>query len=63
MSQTPTRDHPHWKRMQFKGNKVWQAVDEQARPLLQKGKTLIKYQQDQPHEYWVLPSSVLPLDA
>jgi ribonuclease HI len=62
-TENPMKDHPHWKRMQFKGNKVWQAVDDQARPLLQKGKTLIKYQQDQPHEYWVSPSSVLPLDA
>jgi len=45
--------------MQFKGNKVWMAVDEQAHPLLQKGKVLVKYQLEQPHEYWVHPSSVV----
>jgi len=47
--------------MQFKGNKVWMAVDEVERPLLQKGKVLVKYQLDQPHEYWVLPKSVVPV--
>lgn len=47
--------------MQFKGNKVWMAVDEQEHPLLQKGKVLVKYQLDQPHEYWVLPKSVVPV--
>ncbi|MBI5896267.1 MAG: hypothetical protein HZB24_09795, partial [Desulfobacterales bacterium] len=45
--------------MQFKGNKVWMAVDEQEHPLLQKGKVLVKYQLEQPHEYWVHPASVV----
>lgn len=49
--------------MQFKGNKVWMAVDAQERPLLRNEKVLIKYQLDQPHEYWVHPKSVLPVGA
>lgn len=57
------KDHPHWKRMRFKGNKVWVAVNADQRPLLEKGKALIKYQLDQPHEYWVTPSKIMPLDA
>jgi ribonuclease HI len=56
------KDHPHWKRMRFKGNKVWMAVNANQSPLLERGKALIKYQLDQPHEYWVLPSKILPLD-
>ncbi len=57
------KDHPHWKRMRFKQNKVWLAVDADASPLLENGKVLIKYQLDQPHEYRVHPSSVLPLES
>lgn len=48
--------------MRFKRNKVWMAVDSEERPVLENGKALIKYQLDQPHEYWVHPTSVLPLD-
>ena len=59
MTAASLKDHPHWKRMQFKGNKVWMAVDEQEHPLLQKGKVLVKYQLEQAHEYWVHPSSVV----
>lgn len=57
------KDHPHWKRMRFKDNKVWMAVDAEQKPLLQKGRALIKYQLDQPHEYWVPPSRIRPLDS
>lgn len=57
------KEHPHWKRMQFKNNKVWLAVDAKQDPLLEKNKVLIKYQLDQPHEYWVHPSSVRALDS
>jgi ribonuclease HI len=57
------KDHPHWKRMRFKRNKVWMAVDAQQRPLLEKGKVLIKYQLDQPHEYWVRPAGIQSLTA
>lgn len=49
--------------MRFKRNKVWMAVDEEQRPILQKGKALIKYQLDQPHQYWVHLNGIMPLDA
>ncbi len=52
----------NWKRMRFKRNKVWMAVDSEECPVLEKGKALIKYQLDQPHQYWVRPGSILPLD-
>ena len=52
----------NWKRMRFKRNKVWMAVDSEERPILEKGKALIKYQLDQPHQYWVHPASILPVD-
>ena len=48
--------------MQFKGNKVWLAVDTAEKPIIKAGKQLIKYQLDQPHEYWVHPAKVIPLD-
>ena len=57
------KDHPHWKRMRFKRNKVWMAVDDQQRPLLEHGKALIKFQLDQPHEYWVHPSNIKSLTS
>lgn len=57
------KDHPHWKRMWFKSNKVYMAVDAGQAPLLEDGKVLIKYQLNQPHEYWVFPGSVRELDT
>lgn len=57
------KDHPHWKRMRFKNNKVWVAADAEQNPLMENGKALIKYQLEQPHEYWVFPASLKPLDA
>lgn len=57
------KDHPYWKRMRFKRNKVWMAVDARQHPLLENGKALIKYQLDQPHEYWVHPSNIQSLSA
>lgn len=57
------KDHPHWKRMRFKSNKVWVAADASQNPLVENGKVLIKYQIEQPHEYWVFPASVKPLDS
>ena len=50
-----------WKRMCFKHNKVWVALDHDGRPGVEKGKVRIKYQLDQPHEYWVHLESVRPL--
>ena len=52
-----------WKRMRFKKNKVWLAVDRSGKPLEQKGKVLIKYQLDQTHEYWVRKDNIIPLDS
>lgn len=48
--------------MRFKRNKVWVAVDENEDPILEKGKVLIKYQLDQPHQYWVHQKNVQALD-
>lgn len=64
-SKTPPnvpKDHPHWTRMRFKRNKVWMATDADQQPLIHKGKALIKYQLDQPHEYWVHFSKMASLD-
>jgi hypothetical protein len=38
------KDKPEWKRMRFKKNKVWAAVDAAGDPAEQNGKVLIKYQ-------------------
>ncbi len=56
-------DNPEWKRMRFKKNKVWLSVDSVGNPVEQNGKVLIKYQLDQPHEYWVRKSNIKPLDT
>ena len=50
-----------WKRMAFKGNKVWQALEENGDPLVKNGKFLIKYQIDQDYEYWINKKNLLPL--
>jgi len=42
-----------WKRMMFKGNKVWQAFGPDEKPLYKNGKVLIKYNTNQDYEYWV----------
>ena len=55
--------HSNWKRMRFKRNKVWVAVDEQGRPVVEKSKVLIKYQLDQEHEYRVHLNSLHPLEG
>ncbi len=56
-------DKPEWKRMRFKKNKVWLAVDRSGKPIEENGKVLIKYQLDQTHEYWVRKSNIKPLDS
>ena len=56
-------DKPQWKRMRFKKNKVWLAIDNTGKPLEKEGKVLIKYQLDQPHEYWVRTNNIRPVDA
>jgi ribonuclease HI len=53
------KDEPaDWKRMQFRRNKVWLALDAEGKPLEKNGKVLIKYQLNQSHEYWVHADSV-----
>ncbi|MCD6271742.1 MAG: ribonuclease HI [Deltaproteobacteria bacterium] len=47
--------------MAFKGNKVWQAFEENGDPLVKNDKFLIKYQTDQDYEYWINKKSLLPL--
>jgi ribonuclease HI len=49
--------------MRFKKNKVWMAVDLSGNPIDQNGKVLIKYQLNQPHEYWVRKENINPLDT
>jgi ribonuclease HI len=52
-----------WKRMWFKENKVWMAIDSQDMPVAKDGKVLIKYQMKQDYEYWVNKKNVRPLDS
>ena len=54
-------DSSNWQRMRFKRNKVWLEMAASGKPLMRDGKVRIKYQLDQPHEYWVNPSNVTPL--
>lgn len=56
-------DKTEWKRMRFKKNKVWLAVDRSGKPIEQNDKVLIKYQLDQTHEYWVRKDNIKPLDS
>lgn len=51
-----------WKRMRFRRNKVWLAVDAENSPIVRDKRVLIKYQLDQDYEYWVNLESVYPLD-
>ncbi len=59
MSIKPTE----WKRMSFKGNKVWAYTGPQDKPVVEEGKILIKYQLDQEQEYRVHAVSVKPIDS
>jgi ribonuclease HI len=62
-SATPSAKTGNWKRMQFKGNKVWMATDPKGAPESRNGKVLIKYQLEQDYEYWVHKRNVLPIDS
>jgi ribonuclease HI len=55
--------HTHWKRMRFKRNKVWVALDEDQKLRVEKGKVRVKYQLEQSHQYWVHADRVYELDA
>lgn len=49
-----------WKRMSFKGNKVWVELASEGEILLRSGKARIKYNLDQDYEYTVSPDSLAP---
>ncbi|MCK5695712.1 MAG: ribonuclease HI [Desulfobacula sp.] len=51
-----------WKRMSFKGNKVWVATEANGNLLVEKAKVLIKYNLKQDYEYRVKPESLNPED-
>jgi len=63
MTGNPQQESKDWKRMRFKTNKVWMAVDSKGAPLTRDGKVLVKYQLSQDYEYWVNIANVVPLDA
>lgn len=52
-----------WRRMRFKKNKVWLAVDPTGEPIVRNDKMLIKYQLDQDYQYWVNPAAIRALDS
>ncbi|MBN1932139.1 MAG: hypothetical protein JW786_11085 [Desulfobacterales bacterium] len=52
-----------WKRMRFKKNKIWLAMDQNGKPINNNGKVLIKYQLNQNYKYWVYENGVKPLEA
>jgi ribonuclease HI len=52
-----------WKRMQFKKNKVWLALEAGGNPLEKDGLVLIKYQLEQDYEYWVRKENLRPLET
>ncbi len=49
-----------WKRMSFKGNKVWALLAENGEFLVRNGKILIKYNLKQDYEYWVKKDGIKP---
>ena len=57
------KDTRGWKRMMFKGMKVWLNVDDAQQAVVHNDKVLIKYQLDQDHEYWVRKEAVEPIDS
>lgn len=58
-----TTNPSDWKRMRFKKNKVWLAIDQNGTALVKNGKVLIKYQLDQTHKYWVHQKHVVPIES
>ncbi|MDI6688015.1 MAG: hypothetical protein QME06_07335 [Desulfobacterales bacterium] len=57
------KEQTDWKRMLFKGNKVWLAINQNGKPILKNGKVLIKYQLEQDYEYWVHENGIMPVDS
>jgi ribonuclease HI len=56
------KSETEWKRMRFRGNKVWLSIDRNEKPVVKNGKVLIKYQIGQDYEYWVHEKSIKPLE-
>lgn len=54
------KDKGLWKRMSFKGNKVWAAVSDTEELRVDQGKVRIKYSLNQEYEYRVSPDSLGP---
>jgi ribonuclease HI len=52
----------NWKRMSFKGNKVWVATTPDGLVLENKDKVLIKYNLKQDYEYWIKKERLEPLE-
>jgi ribonuclease HI len=57
-----TRDGEHWKRMRFKGNKVYVQVDDEGRPEARDGKVRICYRHDDTREYSATANRIRALD-
>ncbi|HHP7234285.1 MAG TPA: ribonuclease HI [Desulfobacterales bacterium] len=55
-------DPADWKRIRFKRNKAWMAIDTAGNPVRKNGKFVIKYRLDQDDTYWVNPENVRSLD-
>ncbi len=51
-----------WKRMCFKGNKVWVAVKPNGKLNIENEKVLIKYNLKQDYEYQVIPENLQPVE-
>lgn len=51
-----------WKRMSFKGNKVWAATNEDGSLLVKDEKVLVKYNLKQDYEYTVRVDNLHPVD-
>ncbi len=56
------KQNPLWKRMSFKGNKVWVQIDTRGHYVIEKGTVLIKYNLNQNYEYRVKPENLNPED-
>lgn len=57
-----TRGGERWRRMRFKGNKVYVQVDEEGRPAAKAGKVRICYRHDDDREYSALAAKIRELD-
>ncbi|MCD6138398.1 MAG: reverse transcriptase-like protein [Deltaproteobacteria bacterium] len=56
------KNQPRWKRMMFKGHKVWLQLDGSGQPVVENNKVLIKYRLDHEYQYWVSEKAVEPIN-